>query len=305
MALNEKGSKMKIVTRPDFDGIVCDVLLRDVLNIDEPTEWVEPYELKDYSPGIKEQSIVANLPFIDGCSLWFDHHLTNKTDKPFNGCFQDAPSAAGIIYHYYAGKFSRDFSELVQQTDRIDSGNITTDEVLNIEKYPYAMAASTISGRNKDDEPYWNRFVKLLSSRSIEEVLRDKEVSERSSKIIDQDKIYSTALQKYTEIIKNTAVTDFRDLETEPKGNRFLIYSLFPDIFVDMKVRFSKDDREKVIVSLGKNVFNDGNNVNLGKLVSEYGGGGHRGAGSCSFHASLGENNIKEMLEVLIKNQNY
>ncbi len=294
---------MKIITRPDFDGIVCDVLLRDVLPIDAPTDWIEPYELKDYSPGTGEQNIVANLPFIDGCVLWFDHHLTNKIDKPFNGFFQDAPSAAGIIYHYYAEKFSKDFSELVLQTDRIDSGNITTDEVLNIEKYPYAMVASTISGRNKDDEPYWNRVVELLGTCSIGEVLQDREVSERSSKIVDQDKKYSTALQKHTEILKHTAVTDFRDLEVEPKGNRFLIYSLFPDVFVDMKVRFSKDDREKVIVSLGKNVFNDGNNVNLGELVSQYGGGGHRGAGSCSFHVSFAEKIIKEMLDVLKKNQ--
>lgn len=293
---------MRIITRPDFDGIVCDVLLRDVLNIDTPTEWIEPYELKDYSLSIGEENIVANLPFIDGCSLWFDHHLTNKIDNSFNGSFQDAPSAAGIIYQYYKGKFSRDFSELVMETDRIDSGNITADEVLDTEKYPYAMVASTISGRNKDDEPYWNRLVNLLRTCTIDEVRNDTEVSQRCNRILEEDKKYSFSLKEFTKIIENTAVTDFRDLEVEPKGNRFLIYSLFPDVYVDMKIRFSKDDREKVIVSLGKNVFNNGNNVNLGKLVSEYGGGGHKGAGSCSFHVTLAEKNINEMLAVLLKN---
>jgi len=295
---------MRIVTRPDFDGIVCDVLLRDIFDIERPTLWVEPYELEDYSQRIGNDDIVANLPFVEGCSLWFDHHLTNKIDKPFKGIFEDAPSAAGIIYCHYKEKFSKDFSELVFHTDKIDSGDITIDEVLNCRDYPYSMVASTISGKSKNDEPYWNRVVELLGSYNIDNVICDKDVSDRYSKIDEQDKEYSTYLKKNTSILKNTAVTDFCHLDVEPKGNRFLVYSLFPDIFVDVKIRYSKDDREKVIVSLGQNIFNSGNNVNLGELVSRYGGGGHKGAGSCSFHKTMSEKNIPEILEVLNKNEN-
>jgi len=294
---------MRIVTRPDFDGIVCDVLLRDVLDIDSPTKWVEPYELNDCADSIGENDIIANLPLVEGCALWFDHHITNKTDTAFKGAFREAPSAAGIIHNYYNSLFSQDFNELVSQTDRIDSGNITIDEVLNIENHPYAMLASTISGRNKMDTPYWNSVVSLLSSHSIEEVLRDTEVNRRCVNIIEQDKIYSRYLNEYTGIIKNTAVTDFRTLETEPRGNRFLVYSLFPDILVDVKIRFSTYDREKIIVSLGRNIFNSGSKINLGELVSKYGGGGHSGAGSCSFHKSLAEKNIEEILDILMKNE--
>jgi oligoribonuclease NrnB/cAMP/cGMP phosphodiesterase (DHH superfamily) len=293
---------MRIVTRPDFDGIVCDVLLRNIFDIDITTLWVEPYELKNYSQGIGENDIIANLPFVEGCSLWFDHHLTNKIDIPFKGIFQDAPSAAGIIYTYYRGQFSKNFDELILQTDRIDSGNITINEVLNTENYPYAMVASTISGRNKDDESYWNNLVQLLSSQHIDKVICDNEVDKRCNKIIKQDKRYAVSLKKYTSLVKNTAITDFRKLAVEPKGNRFLIYSLFQDIFVDAKIRYSKDDREKVIISLGQNIFNNGNNVNLGELVSRYGGGGHKGAGSCSFHKNEAEKNIDEILTVLMEN---
>ncbi len=293
---------MRIITRPDFDGIVCDVLLRNIFDIDAPTRWVEPYEIEKFSPEISDGDIVANLPFIQGCSLWFDHHITNKTDSVFNGAFYDAPSAAGIIFKYYQNKFTKNFKELVFQTDRIDSGDVTIDEVLHTENYPYAMLSSTISGRDKNDEPYWNRVVKLLGEKRIEEVLADDEVHGRCSRIIKQDKIYANFIREYTQIIGNTAVTDFRSLDTEPKGNRFLIYSLFPEVYVDVKIRYSKDDRDKVIVSLGKNVFNNGSNVNLGDLASQFGGGGHKGAGSCSFHKDEAKTNISRILAVINKN---
>ena len=293
---------MRVVTRPDFDGIVCDVLLREIFNIDTPTLWIEPYEIDQYSDKITENDIIANLPLINGCGMWFDHHLTNKTASSFNGSFREAPSAAGIIYTDYRDKFTRNFDELVEHTDRIDSGNITRDEVLNMEKHPYSLLASTISGRNKSDEPYWNHVVNLLSCSDINHAIKDREVKERADKVTEQDKIYTGYLRDYTSLVENTAVTDYRSLETEPKGNRFLVYSLFPEILVDMKIRYSKDDREKVIVSLGQNIFNKGSRVNLGELVSKYGGGGHKGAGSCSFHADAAEKNISEILDVLKRN---
>jgi len=293
---------MRIVTRPDFDGIVCDVLLRNILDINTPTKWVEPYEIKNFSPEITDGDIIANLPFIKGCDLWFDHHITNKTDEAFEGAFYDAPSAAGIIFSYYRNRFTKDFTELVFQTDRIDSGEVTIEEVLHMEDYPYAMLSSTISGRDKSDEAYWNRVVKLLGEKNITDVLADKEVNERCSRIVEQNKTYADYIREYTQIIENTAFTDFRSLEKEPKGNRFLIYSLFPEVYVDVKARYSKEDRDKVIVSLGKNIFNSGCRVNLGDLASQYGGGGHKGAGSCSFHKDDAEAKIKMILEVINKN---
>ncbi len=294
---------MRIITRPDFDGIVCDVLLRNIFDIETPTKWVEPYDIEKFLPEIAAGDIVANLPFIKGCSLWFDHHITNKTDEVFEGAFYDAPSAAGIIFKYYQNRFTNDFKELVFQTDRIDSGEVTIDEVLHTENYPYAMLSSTISGRDKSDETYWNRVVKLLGEKNIRDVLNDNEVRERCSKILEENKIYADYLKEYTQIIEKTAFTDFRSLENEPKGNRFLIYSLFPGVYVDAKIRYSKEDRDKVIVSLGKNIFNNGCRVNLGNLASRYGGGGHKGAGSCSFHKHEAENNIRRILEEINKNQ--
>ncbi len=290
---------MRIVTRPDFDGIVCAVLLRNVLETTEPVKWIEPYELKKRKDEIGKGDIIANLPYEEGCSLWFDHHLSNRTDLDFKGEFRDAPSAAGIIFNYYKGKFTRDFSELVLQTDRIDSAGITIDEVLNSCKYPYMLLASTISGKTQEDEDYWNFVVDLLCDNSVEQVMKNQQVQKRCAIVIEQDRIYSASLKKHTEVSNGIAVTDFRSLEIEPKGNRFLIYSLFPDILVDVKIRYKKNNREKIIVSMGQNIFNSNNKVNLGSLASEYDGGGHHGAGSCSFPAVEASEIIDRIIGIL------
>ena len=101
---------MRIVTRPDFDGVVCAALLYEVENVKEPVRWVEPNDMQMGLIDVQEDDIIANLPYGGDCALWFDHHFTNKIDKPFKGIFRDAPSAARIIYEYYQGKFKRDYS---------------------------------------------------------------------------------------------------------------------------------------------------------------------------------------------------
>ncbi|MCP4131227.1 MAG: exopolyphosphatase [bacterium] len=298
---------MRIVTRPDFDGIVCAVLLRNVLDITEPIFWVEPYEIKERSHEIGEGDIVANLPYVENCSLWFDHHHTNQinqTERPFAGAFKIAPSAAGVIYEYYHTDFSRDFRELVTRTDKIDSGDISIEEVLHPENYPYILLSTTISGSKKEDEYYWNKIVDLLGREPIETILTESEVCQRYTAELEQDKQYAEHLKKHTSIKNNIGITDFRDLEVEPKGNRFLIYSLYPDIYTDVKIRFKKDNREKVIVSLGQSIFNRQSKVHLGAVAAKYGGGGHFGAGSCAFHIDEADEKIPEILAVLYKNKN-
>ena len=291
---------MRIVTRPDFDGVVCSVLLLDVLDISAPIKWMEPHEMKHGNGEIRTGDVITNLPYADNCSLWFDHHYSNKMDKPFKGDFQIAPSAARIVFEYYNGKFSRDFNELVLEADKIDSADFSMDEVLNPGKYPYIMLYFTISGRNKNDEIYWNKIVHLLTKYDIQSVIKDPDVRKRSNIVLEQDREYKALLKEYTVQKKHITITDFRFLASEPKGNRFLVYSLYPDSLVNLKVRYDKSEREKVIVSLGHNIFNRKSNVHLGHLVSQYGGGGHLGAGSCHFHISEANEKIDEIINILL-----
>ncbi|MFH0977351.1 MAG: exopolyphosphatase [Spirochaetota bacterium] len=291
---------MRIVTRPDFDGVVCAVLLMDVMNISEPIKWIEPYEMRFGNDDIRDGDIITNLPYVENCSLWFDHHYSNKTDKSFKGAFEIAPSAAGIIYNYYLKNFSKDFSELVKETDKIDSATFTLDEVLFPEKYPYLKLYFTLSGRNKADETYWNKIVKLLSRYNITEIISDPEVKKRCNIILEQDREYKNYLKQYTFVKKHLTITDFRSMSQEPRGNRFLVYSIFPNSLVNLKIRYDNVNREKVIISLGQNIFNRQSKVHLGHLVSQYGGGGHSGAGSCHFHISEAEERITEIIDILL-----
>jgi oligoribonuclease NrnB/cAMP/cGMP phosphodiesterase (DHH superfamily) len=291
---------MRIVTRPDFDGVVCSVLLFDVLDIQEPIKWIEPYDLRFGNSDIKDGDVIANLPYVDSCSLWFDHHFSNKPDKPYKGVFNIAPSAARVIFDYFHNDFTRNFNELVNEADKIDSANFSMDEVLNPAKYPYIMLYFTISGRNRNDEGYWNKLVDLLRNTDIKDVISDPDVKRRSNIMIEQDRDYKEFVKKYTFSKKHLTITDFRSLGSEPRGNRFLVYSLFQDSAVNLKIRYDKNNREKVIISLGQNIFNRKGNVHLGHLVSKYGGGGHSGAGSCHFHVSEAEEKINEIINILL-----
>lgn len=294
---------MRIVTRPDFDGIVCAVLLSDAETITAPVLWVEPSEIQRGEVDLREGDILANLPYDEKCSVWFDHHCTNQIEEPFEGAFKIAPSAAGIIWEYYRGRFSRDYSKLVKETDKIDSANLSRNEVHRPEKYAYVLLSMTILNRERADEAYWNHLVDLLGKYSIDQVLEDPQVKERCDAAIQRNKSYKKLLQEYTCVIEQVAVTDFRPLGKSPVGNRFLVYSLYPETVVHVKIRYTDDAHDMVAVSVGHSIFNENCKVNAGKLLSRFEGGGHRGAASCRFHVSKSEEYIPKIIDVLIKNE--
>jgi oligoribonuclease NrnB/cAMP/cGMP phosphodiesterase (DHH superfamily) len=294
---------MQIITRPDFDGVVCALLLYEAENIEGPVKWVEPNEVQKGLIDVREGDIIANLPFDERCTLWFDHHHTNRTDKSFKGSFKIAPSAAGIIYEYYKDRFRRDYSELIKETDKIDSANLSLDEVVHPEKYSYVLLSMTVLGRDEYDEPYWNKLVELLRKYKIEEVVNDPEVKKRCKAVVETNKKFKDILQKNTKLIKHVSVTDFRSFDKTPTGNRFLVYSLFPESVVSVKIRCHNDDKDTISVSVGHSIFNRNCNVNVGHMLSNFEGGGHRGAGACTFHVSKAEAYINQILDILIKNE--
>ncbi|CAN2049646.1 Exopolyphosphatase [Candidatus Magnetomoraceae bacterium gMMP-13] len=295
---------MRIVTRPDFDGVVCAVLLYEVEDITEPVKWVEPSEMQKGEVNIRTGDIIANLPYRKDCSLWFDHHFTNKNIKNFKGAFKIAPSAAGLVYEYYKDKLKNDYKELIKQTDKIDSADLSLDEVMRPEKYPYILLSMTVSNRDESDKVYWNKLVDLLRKVTITKVLEDLEVKQRCDEVIKENQEYLDYLKKYTKLKGNIAITDFRSLDKAPSGNRFLVYSLFPESIVHIKIRYYYEDREKLIVSVGHSIFNKKCKVNVGLMLSNFEGGGHKGAGACRFHASKADDYLPKIIDILIKNKN-
>lgn len=313
---------MRIVTRPDFDGIVCAVLIHEAENIDSPTLWVEPGEVQKGEADIREGDIMANLPYDSRCSVWFDHHYSNRPegydkegydedlhDKKglkIEGAFDIAPSAAGVAYKYYkgAGRLTKDFDELILWTDIIDAADLNEDQVLRPEAYPYIQLSMAVKNRDDKDPPFWEKLVGLLRNQTITEIMADEEVKARCDAVVKENQAYVDILKKYTVIHGQTvSVADFRSMEKVPSGNRFLTYSLFPETHVSIKIRYADHDSDLVLLSIGRSIFNPKCRVNVGKLLANYGGGGHAGAGGCSLAAKDADRVLAEILPILEANQ--
>jgi oligoribonuclease NrnB/cAMP/cGMP phosphodiesterase (DHH superfamily) len=294
---------MRIITRPDFDGVVCAALLYEAEDITESVKWVEPNDMQRGLVNVQQGDIIANLPYDDRCMLWFDHHHTNKIDKPFEGVFKIAPSAAGVIFDYYKDRFKHDYSELIAATDKIDSADLSMDEVLYPENYGVVLLSMTVLGRDEYDEGYWNRLVHLFRKSKIDQVLEDPEVKVRCDAAVEKNKSYKDILKKHTILNKHVSITDFRPFDKMPTGNRFLVYSMFPEAVVSVKIRYDDKNRQRVAVSAGHSIFNRKCKVNVGVMLSAFEGGGHRAAASCRFDAEKADDYIPKIIEILLKNE--
>jgi hypothetical protein len=316
---------MRLVTRADFDGLVCGALLTKFEAIDGYL-FVEPKFMQDGLVEIRAGDIIANLPYHPNCTLWFDHHVTNTTPdfaKPImlgKGGFRLAPSAARVVYEYYkelgnnqqptgsdeeknirltnqeiiAFLDSERINYLLHETDRIDAGKLEPQDVLDPQGY--VLISMTTDGRNAGDEPYWLRIIELLRDASLEEVLRDPEVSRRCQQIRDEQEQLRKLLLARTIMKGNVIYVDLRGIEEIPDGNRFLIFTLFPQGNIQVKVADDKQRANTTSISVGYNIFNTTSNVNVGELLSHHGGGGHKVVGSCRVPNDQAELAIREIV---------
>ena len=294
---------MRIVTRPDFDGIVCAALILEAENVSPSVKWVSPGDMQKGNIDIRHGDIIANLPYHPNCSLWFDHHFSNRIRHDIKGLFEIAPSAAGLVFKYYQNKLQKDFKQLVAETDKIDSANLSLDEILTPEKYPFVLLSMTIQDHIPSDEPYWNKVLNLLRKEDIETILSDKEVRERSKTVIHEKVSYQALLKKHTHLLENIAISDFRALDSMPYGNRFLVYSMFPEAVVSVKIGFENPRKEKVIVKVGHSILNRNCRINVGQMLSYFEGGGHKGAGSCSFPVGKADEYLPKIIDILKENE--
>lgn len=296
---------MRIVTRPDFDGIVCAVFLLDFVpeTRDQSIYWVEPGWIQNRQVSVREGDILANLPWHENSSMWFDHHVTNRIERPFNGAFAIEPSAARVIFDHFSEKVTDRHRLLVVQADKIDSADLTEGEVVKPESNPFVLLSMTVSGRHEGDEPYWNKLVDLLREKGMDDVMKDPEVSERCRQVIERNTLYRDQLLEHTTLYGHVAVTDFRPCNPAPEGNRFLPYSLFPEAVVSVKIRYDQKHRDHVVLSVGHSIFNRNCKVNAGVLLSRYHGGGHFGAAACRFPEADADRFIPEIIKTLQMNE--
>ena len=154
----------------------------------------------------------------------------------------------------------------------------------------------TTDGRNAGDEPYWLRIIELTRDASLEEILRDPEVSRRCRQIRDEQEELRKILVARTTMKGNVIYMDLRGIEEIPDGNRFLIFTLFPQGNIQVKVADDKQRENTTSISVSYNIFNTTSNVNVGELLSHYGGGGHKVVGSCRVPNEQAEQAIREIV---------
>ncbi|MDA8142275.1 MAG: exopolyphosphatase [Desulfobacteraceae bacterium] len=291
----------RIVTRPDFDGVVCAVLLTEALGDTLPVVWTQPNEVQRGTMMLEPDDVVANLPLSRQVALWFDHHVSNATTIPYKGAYRIAPSAAGLVYEYFKAKLSNRFAELVRQADRIDSAQLTLDEILRPECYPHVLLSMTIFTRQPSDEAYCNLLTRLLRTGSMDQVLADPTVKQRCATAVAANQQYESFLKSHTCMDGQVAITDFRSLPPPvPDGNRFLVYSLFPQSIVNAKIFH---EGPHTVIKLGHSIVNRGCRVNVGRLLARYGGGGHEGAGACRIPREQFSTQLDEIVAILKTNQ--
>ena len=309
---------MRLVTRADFDGLVCGALITKFEKIDAYL-FVEPKFMQDGLVEVRNGDVIANLPYHPNCTLWFDHHITNtmpEFDRPImpgKGGFRLAPSAARVVYEYYTeagnrhkatGKSDGEEGELflaserikflLQDADKIDAGQLTREDVLNPQGY--VLVSMTTDGRYSEDEPYWLRIIELLRDKSLEETMDDAEVKRRCQKVLAfQEKLRAILLASST-LKRNVIYVDLRQVHDLPDGNRFLLFTLFPQGNIAVKVSYDTQRADTTAISVGYNIFNKTATVNVGELLQRYGGGGHKVVGSCRVPNDKAEQAIQEIV---------
>jgi hypothetical protein len=275
---------MRLVTRGDLDGLTCAVLL----SVNEPIDGISlihPQDISDGRADIRPGDVIANLPFHPGCSLWFDHHqhtaTANIPPESFRGAFAQAPSAARLVYEYYGGEAAMpQFAELVRETDRLDSADLTPEDVLAPQGY--IKLGFTIDGRSGlgTFERYFLHLVERLKAGTpIAELLEDPGVRKRTALLDSENECFYRDLRSHSRVEGNVVVTDFRDLDHTPIGNRFVVYALYPEVNVSARIHWGPK-RDFPMLLLGHSIFRRTCKTNVGELAARYGGGGHRGAGS-------------------------
>ena len=296
---------MRLVTRGDLDGLTCAVLITSCEDVSEVV-LVHPQDVTSRRVAVTSDDILANLPYLPGCGKWFDHYLlTQSAKRPperFEGRYGLAPSAARVVYEHYLGGHPgiQKYERLLAETDRLDSAHLNIDDVL--EPRDYILLGYTLDPRTGLGafEDYFRQLVGWLKSLSIDDLMARPEVRERVARIREQDQRFRDATLARSRLDGNVVLTDFRREDPVPVGNRFLVYTLFPQANVSVRVH-GGPDRTDVAVTVGHSIFNRTCRTNIGLLMSGYGGGGHRGAGTCLIPEAGAEAVIAEIVAALKK----
>ena len=300
---------MRLLTRSDFDGLACAALLKEFGIIDHWT-FVHPKDMQDGKVEVTSNDVLANVPYVEGCGMWFDHHTSEAErvgrDIQFEGASYLADSAARVIYDYYDGATKLpQMKEMLEAVDKVDSGKLNADDILNPKGWVllgFVMDPRTGLGRFRDFRiSNYELMEKLIDScinQNIDQILQDPDVAERVVLYHEQDKLFREMIEKHTVIHGNVIVTDLRNVETIYTGNRFMVYSLYPEQNVSIWIVDGRA-KQNVAIATGYSILNRSCSVDIGSLMLKHGGGGHKQVGTCQVDTPLADAAIADIIKSL------
>jgi len=282
---------MRLLTRSDFDGLACGAILKSIGIIDH-WEFVHPKDMQDGLVEVTENDVLANVPYVEGCGMWFDHHISEAArvggDIEAPGGYREADSAARIIYEYYGGVSALPhFAELVDATDKVDSGKLTREEIYDPEGWVllgFIMDPRTGLGRFRDFTiPNYKLMENLIDScatMGIDQILAITDVKERVKVYREQAEKFKGMVGKHTKVTDNVICTDLRGVDTIYVGNRFMIYSIYPEQNVSVWVVDGRM-KQNCAIAVGYSILERTCTADVGALMLKHGGGGHKMVGTC------------------------
>ncbi len=302
--------KYRLVTRSDFDGLVCAVVLNELELIDE-IKFVHPKDMQDGKITITERDITTNLPYVATAGMVFDHHSSERLrvsgDKSNHVIDGHAPSAARVVYEYFGGKarFPSLAEEMMLAVDKADSAQFSVEDILEPKCWDllsFIMDARTGLGRFKDfrvsNYQLMMDLIAYCKNHSIEEILRLPDVKERTDMYFSHEKDFKAQIRRCAAVHGHIVVLHLKDEETIYTGNRFMVYALFPDCLISIHEMWGLN-RQNTVFTVGKSIINRASQADIGKLMLAYGGGGHANAGTCQIENEKAKQILAELLTKL------
>lgn len=304
---------MRLVTRSDFDGLGCAAILKELGHIDD-IKFVHPKDVQDGLIEVDENDILANIPYVPGAGLWFDHH-SSEEERLGAGKFDGrsdstAKSAARVVYEYYGGKVrfqNEHLDDLVRAVDKADSAEFTKEEILNPEGWvllSFIMDPRTGLGRYRDyrisNYALMMDMIDYCRTMTDKEILELPDIKERTVRYFEQDAKFKDMLLKNATVHGNIVVLDLRDQEEIFTGNRFLLYSLFPEQNISIQIMWGFK-KQNIVITCGYSIIKRDAHANIGSLMLKHGGGGHHRVGTCQVPIDNADAILKEIIEELNK----
>ncbi|MBS3107360.1 DHH family phosphoesterase [Candidatus Woesearchaeota archaeon] len=292
----------RIVTHTDLDGVVSAFLISFIFDC-QNFYYAEPLEIQERSVKCVGTDVVVDLPLPpNSVALWFDHHDSNKTDKKFNGKHENKKSCARVIFDYYLKEHPEiaKFRELIDETDKQDSADITPEEYLN----PGAAGIISISIKSRsirEDNDFRNFLINSLFYMDYKNLAANQIVQNRYKERKKEVEEWFRIIKDKIELRKKLIFLDTSEIDDAGRGNTWVLYATYPKQQLVFWIKSVNEDYDKLRIVIADNPFcADKEHIHLGNLMKEYNGGGHNGIGVCMIDRKDKDKIVKELLSKIL-----